>query len=516
MASQKLLSNQLPRRDFLKATGFGAVSLMFAKKLSAVSAAKKKPNILILESDQHMAAAIGCYGNKLINTPNIDSLAKMGILFENAISPCPVCVPSRTSMISGRWPRQTGVIYNGYKPNRDIAKGWTFPKALQKAGYYTGLIGKTHISQTIKGDNDSAEFENGIKEYGFDSVTCTPGKVMVAAGTVSCKYSNYLKAKGVYKKFSDDMIARRIVKPIEKRKPRWYCHPSPLNEKDFHDAWISDQGAEWIDNCKGDKPFFLWLNWGGPHQPWDAPGKYATMYDPDKMELPLNDHRQGYPSGKYTSPAIDHGSERTKKIIANYYGLITLVDDGIGRIVDVLKKRGMLDNTIIIYNSDHGEMLGNHGFYAKEVMYEDSVRVPMIVSWPNGFVKNTRIKTPVSLMDLIPTILESADTEFDREYVQGTSLMPILKGQTTKHTGAAFSEIDIPGYSKKPEKIKMVQTERYKYIYSEQWQKRDTVDKALLFDLEKDPKELNNLSGHVDYVEIEKELRKRIQEWQKG
>jgi len=417
-------------------------------------------------------------------------------------------------MITGRWPHQTGVLNNNYgginyRPNRDVSKGWTLARALQQGGYYTGFIGKTHISQKIRGDNDNPEFIAEIKDYGFDSVLSTIGKVAAGSGKRDCPYTRYLKKKGLYEKFSKDMIARRLVEPVKNRKPYWYCEPSPLSEEDYHDAWISRQGAEWLGGYNEDKPFFLWLNWVGPHPPFAAPGKYARMYDPANMALPYQDHRRGYPKGIYSENYTDYGSEKTRKFIANYFGMITLVDDGVGEVISVLKKRGMLDNTIVIYHSDHGEMLGNHGFYKKIVMYEDSVRVPLIVSFPKGFVQNKAIKTPVNLMDLVPTILELAEADFDRNYVQGTSLRSILAGKTTKHTGATFSEI-----ASKAEDVKMVQTERYKYVYAEEWQKADNVAKALLFDLEKDPKELNNLSGDVNYIEIEKRLRDMIQEWQ--
>ena len=456
------------RRDFLKAMSATAVSFAATKESLGAAGNAKRPNIVILESDQHAPDVMSCAGHRVIKTPHMDALAREGVMFTQAICPSPVCQPSRVALMTGRYPHQNGVYSNRCKPETPITEQWTFPRELRKAGYFTGFIGKTHLAQkAAKLDYDAPEFIGEMKRYGLDSVLSSLGKVSAGMGAKrDCPYTRHLKKKGLYEAFCADMRGRqgKKTKGGEKR-PRWYSEPSPLSGDDFHDAWIGARAADWVRDYKEEKPFMLWVNWGGPHAPWDAPKPYHSMYDPRNVSLPYADPREGYPIGTYSKPSVEWSEDATRKVRANYYGLINVVDDAIGRIVEMLRQRGMLDNTIVIYCSDHGEMLGNHGRYAKGVMYRDSVGVPLIVSSPKRFVRNKKIDAPANTLDLIPTILEAAGLPVSKG-VEGKSLIPILTGKTTQHTEAVFSEIRAG-----KQHHMMVRTERYKYVCCPDWER---------------------------------------------
>jgi len=393
------------------------------------------------------------------------------------------------------------------KPAADLGKMWTFPRELQNAGYLTSFIGKTHfpLARARKRDLDAPEYVSLVRGLGFDRVQSSLGKVMAGMGRGDCGYTKYLKRKGVYGAFSKDMIARRGGKRPG-AKPAWHSERSPLSEEDFHDAWIGRQAAKWIEGYAEAQPFFLWVNWGGPHAPWDAPGRYATMYDPKDCKLPYADAREGYPPGKYTKRRPAYPEDAARKVRANYYGLINVVDDCIGEIMAVLEKRGMLQSTIVAYTSDHGEMLGDHGYYAKGLMWRQSANVPLIVSYPKRLVQDLRFGGPVSTMDLIPTVLQMAGANIPAS-CEGKNLVPVMRGESVKHTDAVFSEMN---------DVKMVLTERYKYIWSARWAKGKTRYKAVLFDVKSDPEELRNLSGDPQLAEAEKRLHRMLEEWLAG
>jgi choline-sulfatase len=547
----------MKRRDFLKIAGLNLTALSFqgcSKFLTAAKGRKSKlPNILILESDQHQAALMACAGHPVIKTPAMDRLAREGVRFTNAVCSSPVCKPSRTAMLTARFPHETGIWDNSRQ--NDIEKFdpdtiWTFPQALQQAGYHTGFIGKQHLPiRAEKRDMTTPQFIQKLKTLGFESNWHTVGKQ--SAGTSStkqpwiqhrCFYTDYLRKKGVYEEFRVDMMRRAkyksgvtyegITSPNGKYYPpitnghkgkNWIARKSPLKVKDFHDQWISDKTVEWIEKTSKDsRPFFLWTNWGGPHTPFDAPDKYATMYDGyslDQIGRHLVDNnlatKDYFPTDKkaqenYNTPDWHNSEVKWKR---NYFGLISLIDDGITKILHKLEEKGMLENTIVIYCSDHGEMLGNHGLMAKNCFYKDAINVPLIIRYPKRFKQDKTFKSPVSLMDLIPTILECARAEKPPK-CRGKSLVPVLEGRTDKHKDAVYSEVIRGNYFQQ-----MVMTQRYKYYRA--WpideKKEERIlrhkENNILFDLKNDPNELNNLAGDPQVTTIETALRKKLNEF---
>jgi arylsulfatase A-like enzyme len=451
-----------------------------------------QPNILFLFSDQHRADAMGCAGDAIVQTPNLDRIAAEGVRFARAHCTSPLCMPSRASITTGLYPHNHGVLDNATGNLLPVLP--TFLRALQEAGYHTSGIGKFHylLHHNI---TDVEELHDRMLPFGFDELLETEGKE--DSEIHHGPWTRYLAEHGLEQTHRDDYRERRT------KRPAWYSEPSPLGEEHHEDAFISNRTVEWIEGYSGDKPFFLWTGWVGPHVPWDAPGRYATMYDPGLFSPPPQDDMSGMPA-TVRRRAERFGLARATpldlaKMSASYYGLISHIDWHIGRILDALERRNLLENTIIIYSTDHGEMLGEHGLIQKSVFYEGAVRVPLIVRYPARFGAGAS-DALVELYDLTPTILELAGTEPLRT-CEGRSLLPLLEQSSVVPDGwrdCVYSEL-------KGEH--MVRTDRYKYTY------RTGEERQELFDLVDDPDELHNRSGDPSLAGVERELRERLLAW---
>ncbi len=469
----------------------------------------KKPNILLLYADQHSAKYMSCAGDKVIHTPHMDRLAEEGVMFTDAYTPMPLCVPGRVAHLTGRYGHSTGIMHNN---NRQLCREEpTFPQALVRAGYHTVHMGKTHLAQACS--PGQPEFESRLREMGFEEAHGHGGKVACASpnnkdSMFDDEYMKVLKQKGVFDKFHEDYKRR------QNELPHYYNAPSVLNEEDFHDAFIGARTAEWISGYTGDKPFFVWCNWGGPHSPWDAPGKYASMYEPADMEKPTADEGVKLPAAlqdrmKGIEDSLPPGE--AEKCKANYYGMINVVDDAIGAILSSLEKKGILENTIVIYSSDHGEMMYDHSLLGKSVFFDGSVKVPCIIRYPEAFQQGLRSDALANTIDLVPTLLECAGADA-MSCMHGTSMLPVLTGEKNSYQNAVFSELGgVIGTNKSTQldglSWKMVREAEWKYVYNPVWEKQ------ILFNVEEDPDESNNLSGDPVYSAIESRLRTRILDW---
>ena len=449
----------------------------------------KRPNILVLESDQHSAHTMSCAGHPVIRTPNMDRLAREGVRFRNTYCPTPLCVPSRVALLTGRYGHNTGLLYNtgvlqGEEP--------TFAQALEEAGYHTCVTGKIHLAQGVRpGDPGCAA---RLEELGFAESMPNIGKVFAALDTRDDMYRKYLRKKGVFDKFYEDYVAR-----WRGSRPRWYAEPSVLSEEDFHDAYIGRITRDWLAEYDGEEPFFCWCNWGGPHAPWDAPGRYARMYDPQEVDPPIEDSMEDAPAAlqeRRQRTLADMPSDAWRAVRASYYGMIDVVDDAIGSMLEVLARRVMLEDTVVIYISDHGEMLLDHGLFGKMRMYESSARVPCIVRWPARFAQGLQVSAPISLLDLIPTLLEIAGA-LPLPMMHGQSLLAALEGKGSDR-GPVYTEMG---------PTKMVRLGNWKYVYNPDWETQQ------LFNLQEDPEELHNLVSDGQQADRERKMRHLILDW---
>jgi choline-sulfatase len=399
-------------------------------------------------------------------------------------------MPARASFVSGLYPHNHRLWTNaGRLPAHDE----TFFQHLQRSGYYTAYVGKSHFYP--HGGKHLREYEDYMHARGLDYVHETTGPW--ATTRTDSYMTDHWREKGLLSAFREDYAKRRKTGPCA-------VWPSPLPTEEFLDSYIGRKAVEFIQSYNGDKPICLFVGFGGPHEPWDAPGEYATMYDPDEVPpaIPKSESREWVP--EHAVERMERGvvkgmTERdVRRIRANYYGKISLIDHWIGEILDALEGRGWLDDTFMVFWSDHGEMLGDHGRLHKSVFYESSVHVPLILRCP-GKIEDGRISDAlVEIIDVYPTLLEVAGAEPSRRCF-GRSLWPILNGEKTSHRDAVFSEIFRAGHYSV-----MIRTERYKYAMD------DTGDGYLLFDLQTDPEERNNLVGHPDMRGIERELREDI------
>jgi choline-sulfatase len=369
----------------------------------------------------------------------------------------------------------------------------TFFHHLQDSGYHVAHVGKSHYY--AHSGQHMRDCEDYMHARGIDYVHETTGPW--ATVTTDSYMTDRWREKGLLQAFRDDYLKRRQ----HGNRSVW---PSPLPVDEFMDSYIGRNAVEFIDSYNEDKPFCLFVGFGGPHEPWDAPGEYATMYTPDDTPPHIPPSEPGTCVTEHGAQRMRQGriddmnEEEIRKIRANYYGKISLIDSWFGRIFDALRSRGCWKDTLVVFWSDHGEMAGDHLRLHKSVFYDSSVHVPLIIRWPGRISGGATSDALVQNIDVYPTLLEAVGAE-PSERCFGKSLWPVLREPNAKHREAAFSEISSRGYHST-----MVCTDQYKYAMDH------TGEGYMLYDVAEDPREQNNLIGHADFQEIEREYRDRI------
>ena len=381
-----------------------------------------RPNVLLLMTDQHRPDAMGCYGNPLDLTPNLDALGREGAVFDNCYVQNPLCCPSRYSLLTGRYPHAHGVRANWYAPRPGET---SFGHRLGRAGYRTSMIGKMHL--TPWHDN-----------FGFDGRVIAEPKF---DRDVPDDYQRFLQKHG--------WDRSRLYDTDDPA----YIHDgtattSKLPQELHIDAFVGRGVCEYLRRVDG--PFCCVGSFLSPHNPYDPPAPYDELYR--DAELPPRNMTAGE-VGRKPREAYDYinkllgwptgsdglSDEQVRRMKASYYATCTLVDDWVGRIVEVLKEQSQYENTLIVYTSDHGDLLGDHGLLYKQCFYEQSVRVPLIVHAPK-MVRPQRVKDLVEQIDLFSTFCDAAGAS-EGDGRQGRSLMPLLRGELDgPHREAAFSE----------------------------------------------------------------------------
>ncbi len=440
---------------------------------------RKKPNILFIEVDDLEYEFLSMNGAEEIMTPNIDKLAQTGVYFQNAVAQGMMCGPSRNSLITGLYPHNLGFYQNGQM--KKLPDGaWTFPQGLQRSGYYTAWIGKCHIRAGAKNKLKTEAMKN---EMGFDYVTQTEGRAVLCSKVEKNKYNqddwylSYLKSIGKFETFKKE------------------CgKPTTLDDQTYLDGFFTHAAMKFLKDYKTGKPFFLWLNYSVPHGPWDVAEKYH-IYGSENMP--------GTTKADFTPPENLVKKTKTikseaeaKKRQAGFCANINFLDLQVGKIIKTLKEKGLYNNTIIVFFSDQGVMMGDHERIHKGTLYRQITNPAMIISWPKKMKQNFVVEDPVELTDLIRTVFEIAGApEKDlnkREY--SVSLLPALIKGDKVGRNYAFGEIE--GYI-------MVTDGKYRLIKGD--------DATLLFDDEKDPKNLKDITE--EHPEIVKELSSAIDKW---
>ena len=440
----------------------------------------KRPNIVFIEVDDLRYDYTSFAGSDLVETPNIDKLAETGVYFGRATCQGMMCGPSRNSLITGLYPHNLGFYVNGEL--KALPKGvWTFPQALQRAGYFTAWIGKCHV-RPGGGKNKTAAMKNRM---GFDFVQQTLGRVML------CR----MLKKG--KDLEGDWYIDHLRKNGELEEFVSHCDKvSSLPDQEYLDGFFTQSTEKFIDDYQGEKPLFLWINYTLPHGPFDVPQKYHEPFDPANMPGFTTIKNYQEPEALVKKTKLVKSEKKMREIQAGYCANISFLDKQVGKVVEALKKKGLYENTVIVFFSDHGLMMGDHHRIHKGTLFLPVTNPGLIVSWPAKMKKNLVVNDPVELIDLINTTLSLADAEKADLKKRKTSvnLLPALYHGKKVDRKYAFGEIE--GYV-------MVTDGQYRLIKGD--------DIILLFDDVKDPHNLENIADQ--YPEKVAEMSKAIDDW---
>ena len=435
---------------------------------------RRQPNILIIMSDQHGAHFSGPYGHPIVRTPNVDRLAAAGVVFENAYTSCPICVPARMSFMTGRYVQNLGIWDNGV-PLREDAVTWAH--RLRNVGYRVALSGKMH-------------FRGFDQCHGFDA------------------------------QLALDINAHNRPMPpdwsiplSERDKPRRETGAGPGRTKEVEaDDRVAAAALAYLqDQARRDGPWALVVGFVAPHPPYVVPRRFYDLYPHHQVDLPIipEGHiRSLHPFLQRTRRARGYVDETmpeevVRRTRATYYGQVTYADEQIGRMIQTLEQTGQLENTLVVYTADHGEMLGEHGLWFKSCFFEQATRIPLIVSWPRAFPRAKRVAAPISLVDLTATICDVAaasDAPEGIPLLDGKSLLPLIAGREESWPSDVFAEY-YANLSSAP--MAMLRRGRFKLNYYH-------GEEPELYDLETDPGEFRNLAGDPTTQAVREELTEAL------
>jgi arylsulfatase A-like enzyme len=468
------MPNRLTRRESLSLLGSALLAGVASRAVSAQDEDRKRPNIIYIMTDDHAAHAMSCYGSKINTTPNLDRLAAEGMLFKNAFVTNALCGPSRATLLTGLYSHKNGFRDN--KPNtRFDSSQVTFPKLLRQAGYQTAVIGKWHLNSD---------------PVGFD-------------------YWNILPGQGRYNNPVFIEMGQRKV------------------EKGYVTDLITDKCIDWIKGRDASKPFCLLYHHKAPHREWTPDAKHAKLYEEKDLPLPrtFNDDysNRATPARDQQMTVEEHLTPtdlkqkppeglsgqalkewKYQRYIKDYVRCVASVDDNVGRLLNFLDESGLSDNTIVVYTSDNGFFLGDHGWYDKRFMYEHSLRVPLLVRYPRAVRPGTTTDAMAINCDFAPTFLDYAGVPIP-PHMQGRSLRPVLEGDAPPdwRKSVYYHYYEFP----QPHHVHPhygVRTDRHKLIHYY------TLKEWELFDLAKDPDELNNVYDDPAYQTVRDDLRREL------
>jgi arylsulfatase A-like enzyme len=410
-----------------------------------VQVARARTNVLIVVADQWRAQAFGFAGDPNVKTPNLDRLARESAWFVNAVAGLPVCSPTRASLLTGQRPLTHGVFINDVPLATNAV---TLPKVLREAGYDTGMIGKWHVD----GHGRSA-YIPPERRQGFDYwkvLECTHN------------YTNsFYYADGP-------------------EKLTWEGYDAIAQTRDAQSYLKA--------HAKSEKPFFLMLAWGPPHDPYNtAPEKYRAMYEAEKLRLRLNVPKRA--------------EAETRKFLAGYYAHCSALDDCVRELLRTLEETGLAKETILVFTADHGDMLGSHDMNKKQKPFDESVRVPMLWRWP-GVLQARTLDAPMNTEDIMPTLLRLCGKEIPKTS-QGIDYSGYLRGRKNPGDGATMIHCPAPfgewERQRGGREYRGVRTARYTYV-------RDLTGPWLLFDNERDPFQTNNLVNVAGAAKLQGEM----------
>lgn len=470
------------RRQFL-ITGAGAAGVAGIWPHINSTAAPTKPdhpNILFLMADQFRGDCLGISGNPVIQTPNLDRIGREGACFGRAYSSTPTCTPARAALLTGQSPWAHGML--GYSK---VAESYPveMPQLLRDAGYYTLGLGKMHwtpqrnlhgFHKTILDESSRAETVDFRSDYRAWFASEAPTLDPDATGIG----------------FNDYRSAPYIL-PEE-------LHPT---------RWLGDVAVNFLNSYQETSPFFLKVSFPRPHSPYDPPQRWMEYYKDAKLpKAHIGDWAERYRERSDDSNNIWHGDmgeEQVRRSRQGYYGSISFVDEQVGRILESLEKRGWLENTLILFTADHGDMTGDHHLWRKSYAYEASANIPMLLRWPEGLggKRGQHLTQPVELRDVLPTFLDAADAPVP-EAVEGASMLNLVRGNTYGWRDYIDLEHDVC-YDVKNHWTALTDGKQ-KYIF------HAFDGEEQFFDLESDPGEEKDLAGDPAHTQTLQLWRSRM------
>ncbi len=492
-------------RNIIKTTLIAALVTISIAALGAIFIDSKtnsrKPNLLVIWTDEQQANTMSVYGNHKIHTPNLNKFADESVVFKNAYVSQPVCTPSRATVMTGLWPHQSTLVRNNIPLPQNVK---CFPEIVNDPDYKTGYFGKWHLGDEVFAQHGFQEWESIEDHY---RKYYSPGRDR----NQMSGYWHFLVDLGYTPRHTDNEFNRDFaaMMPLEHSKPKFL----ELKTIDFLKRHQNE-------------PFILYVNFLEPHMPFFGP--LNDEHDPSEVDLPPN----------FNDPLEDDEPLRTRlifehlkknghegfplktekdwrRLIANYWGLVTEVDLSVGAILNSLEDLGLADNTIVVYTSDHGDMMGAHRLVGKGVMYEEAIQVPWLMRIPQIGRRQHLIENRVSHIDLVPTLLDLMNIKTDKG-LPGQSLVPLIKGKSVEEDHVFIqwnylSEVGRPDGDALP-----AQKAFFRAVISpEGWKlSLSDNDKSQLFNLNEDPYETTNLFYSGLYQDIINRLTVKIHTWQ--
>lgn len=465
-------------------------------------------NILLIMTDQQRLDYTGFSGSGKIETPNIDRIAE-SCAFTRCQTVAPVCGPARTALLTGRYPHQVGTQCMTGDLSREIR---TYARAFQEAGYYTAAVGKLHYLQPWKWNTprcvalDLVELREEVKQYGYDDIWQTAGKQLMLRNF--CDYSAYLKEKGLLESYLDsvDAAGPNTESPEGIEDP---AVASILKEEDYVDVVTTDHIIGMLENRPKDKPFCILGSYCSPHKPFDPPKRYLDMVPYEETDDFIPGYTESADGKKIVKEMTPEEKRQIYKKRRAYKAMIRLLDDQVGRIFDYLEKEDLLNNTVLLFASDHGEMMGDHNRIQKSIYWKESCTVPLAIRHPD-YLRGGVCDAPVELIDAAATMLDAAGLDPEQalkktwpafnSQIPCRSLMPVVRGEADSVREFSFTEHDA--------KWHMLETREWKYVKYLQTGSPD-IRREELYHISEDPDERYDVSGSPEYSEVLDWFRRR-------
>lgn len=492
------------------------------------TAQKKQPNVLFIMTDQQRWDAMQCAGNLEIKTPNMDRIAKEGVQFLNAYSACPVSVPARSSILTGRTIFNNKVLDNNAVESDSVPKFSTFDQILADNGYRTEYYGKWHAPYQF-----ASKYKNEVKTTNKDKHAKNVQSNVDAFREYLTKF--YGEARKPIEGELTDFMSLRPYKTLEvdgRFGQIQYFEPNGKPAKSNGDSQANNigifnsepdaslaafEGHEALEALKAmsvNQPFSLTCSFGPPHPPFIAPKAYTDNYNLNLLSIPqsITDDLRNAPYSFSAQPADARyrNPEMIKQLKWVYYAMVTQVDDWVGKLLDELDRKGIANNTLVVFVSDHGEMLGDHGLVSKMKMYEGSAHIPMLMRYPKVIPAGKKVETPVSHHDIFATILDYTRMKIPQN--DGRSLRKIIEGKkdSVDYAVSVWGAINNGGPF-------MIRQGDWKMIVYLQMNDKKPKFPNALYNLKSDPLEMNNLIGanpdKARYEKTSEELRQTLKVW---